>query len=64
MMEDDIPYWVQFDSNDIPRNAVVGGKYKEEIIFVGRAYHHGKELLKEQKFSHTCKTIEFVCFPI
>jgi hypothetical protein len=40
-MNDEIPFWVEFNGIDIPKNAVVGGIYKNEKAFVGRARHNG-----------------------
>jgi hypothetical protein len=41
-MKDEIPFWVPFDGSNIPKNAVVGGKYKGQRVFIGRAHHEGK----------------------
>lgn len=38
-MKSSIPFWVPFDSENIPHNAVVGGHYKGERTFIGRALH-------------------------
>lgn len=41
-MKDEIPFWVPFDGVKLPKNAVIGGKYKGQRIFIGRAEHQGK----------------------
>ncbi|XP_070496801.1 uncharacterized protein [Chironomus tepperi] len=38
-MKDEIPFWVPFDGVNLPKNAVVGGKYKGQKVFIGRAHH-------------------------
>lgn len=40
-MKDDVPFFVPFDGSAIPKTAVVGGEYKGERIYVGRAEHEG-----------------------
>lgn len=40
-MIDEIPFFVKFDGIEIPKNAVVGGYYKGEEAFIGRALHNG-----------------------
>lgn len=39
-MQDEIPFFVKFDGIDIPKNAVVGGMYKGEKAYIGRAIHN------------------------
>lgn len=40
-MNDEIPFWIKFNGNDFPKNAIVGGLYKGEKAYIGRAYHNG-----------------------
>lgn len=36
----EIPFWLPFDGIKIPNNAVVGGVYKGEKAYIGRASHN------------------------
>ncbi|KAG5674438.1 hypothetical protein PVAND_004409 [Polypedilum vanderplanki] len=40
-MKSSIPFWVPFESGIIPKNAVIGGHYFGQKIFIGRAVHNG-----------------------
>ena len=40
-MIDEIPFFVKFDGVNLPKNAIVGGYYKGEEAFIGRALHNG-----------------------
>lgn len=38
---EEIPIWVPFDGNTIPKEAVRGGWTEDEGLFIGRARHNG-----------------------
>lgn len=43
-MKDEIPFWVQFNGTNLPKNAVQGGHYKGQRIFIGRGEHRGTKI--------------------
>ena len=40
-MQDEIPFFVQFDGVSLPTNAKVFGKYQGQNYYIGRASHQG-----------------------
>lgn len=38
-MQDEIPFFVQFDGVNLPKNAKVFGKYQGQNYYIGRAHH-------------------------
>jgi len=38
---EEIPFWVPFDHQQIPKEAVKGGKEGNQTIYIGRAHHCG-----------------------
>lgn len=41
-MKSSLPFWVKYDGQNIPENAVVAGNYNNQRTYVGRAQHQGE----------------------
>ncbi|CRK86359.1 CLUMA_CG000082, isoform A [Clunio marinus] len=39
--EEEVPFWIPFHGEIIPKNTVKGGKENNQKLYIGRSHHHG-----------------------